>query len=828
MAASLQTATAAISIGTYAFCPEFYGRFANILAVQLAWQTVQFVKEVMRAHAEARLLYQKTSNLFKLIRSVDSRLHTRQELRGSESPLPEEARIEETIKASLGVCRQCLLSIEYKIRGLASTERVNGPIEAVRSVRFTLSANTIQKQEREIETNIQALSTSLSLLQLLEHEGTQKRIDRLEQTVQRAIAHIQTIPQRTTPGQSSALGGPNAETPVAQDDYNTELLGIQSLERCIEVAQSAHSSYGSTIVPDESDAEEESDTEEDSDAEYETINDPMETDDYPLDALAWEMDEFIEHAVRDFDAENFAAAERHQEQAICHGDILEQQDYRPFTDRAQMRKRLVDIYMKQEKYVEAARVINRLLQDADKTDPVPEQILEHARLWHLFAHVRYLNFLKNKDRNRGDAERDLDIAGEYAIRKSFCRLDNLRKESFISEQDPVLLDCVKLIIRILEDQGSTVKALSWRRRWLGRQPLSPTVTNPESETTQNEAQAQEEEKAQRRISKLLNSPGRTPLINSIALNLPEEFQKMLDAGIDVGERCEDGLTPMMHAATCQHKGECGCATAIRKLKDRDADIKATAGASQETALHFAVKAGNCQTIQALLEIGADINASAPNTPLAVAVGQNCASIAKYLMEGGADAHVVDADNWTLIHHAVSNHFYEALLVLLHRSRMESLGIDLEAQSSQGKTALMHAAEKAGQPQSYDVAEALINHGANVNATDRIGRSVLFFAINGPRTADREKFAKLLLDNGACIESVQQKKVKQYPTLREYSSVLQRRDSGVSSSNRSNRSNSTGTTWSADCASTMLATETRDTKKSHKSVFSILSHTKLSC
>jgi len=291
---------------------------------------------------------------------------------------------------------------------------------------------------------------------------------------------------------------------------------------------------------------------------------------------------------------------------------------------------------------------------------------------------------------------------------------------------------------------------------------------------------------------------------------------MLDTGVDVGERCEDGLTPMMHAATCQHKGECACATAIRKLKDRDADIKATVGASQETALHFVVEAGNCQTIQALLEIGADINASAPNTPLAVAVKRNHASIAKYLMEGGADAHVVDADNWTLIHHAVHNNVYDALLVLLHRNRMESLGIDLEAQSFQGKTALMHAAEKARQPQSYAAAEALITHDANVNATDPIGRSALSFVINRPRTANREKFAELLLDNGAYIESVLQKRVKQYPILREYGSVLQRRDSGVSSLNRSD---STGTTRSA---STMLTTETRDTNKSNKSVFSILS------
>lgn len=812
--------------------------------MQLAWQTVQFVKKVSEAQAGARALYLKTNRVFKLIKSVDSRLHIRRELRGSEPPASEEAEIEKTIKDSLSACRQCLLSINRKIRTLSDGEEIDATSRVVLSIRFTLSAQTIKKKEQEIETNIQALATSLSLLQLLEHEGTQKKVDRLEKTVHKAIAHLQTIPQNPAPNQSPIPHDSSPETSVVQNDCEIELLGTRSLEKCIEIAQSVRSSHGSTIAhdtrslesievdssSDERDMEEGGDTEEmtsDSTPTGEQIpatgedgldlnavnpmEDPTGEHDYPSDMLELEMKEYQEHGKREYEAENFAAAERHQEKAISHGEILEQQGYRPFDDQVQMRKYLADIYMKQEKYAEATRVLNRLLPDSDATSTSPEQTLEEAMLWHQFAKVRYLSFLKNKNRNRNVAERDLSAAEGYAIKKSYVALKELLKQSAIDEKHPAILDCVKLVIQILEDQGNTVKALAWRRRWLGQPPLSQTMTsanNPEIET-------QIQDEAGEAILKQLNSPGRTALINSILFNLPQEFQKILDADIDVEERCEDGFTPIMHAAACEHEGDCGCVMAIHKLVDRKANIKATSGASQVTSLHRAVMAGNCQTVQVLLEWGADPNASTPNTPLALAVKQNRASVTKHLLgSGGADIHVVDSDKWTLLHHAVSNNAHDALLVLLHRNREDSQGIDLEAPSSQGLTALMHAAERASKLQSYALAKALIDHGAKVNATDLIGRSPLCFAITGPCTPVREKFARLLLDNHADTKPVQEKmakRVKEYPVVREHVLSLRRRDSGVS---LTNRRSSAGTTRSE---SSELTTETRKTNRSKKSV-----------
>lgn len=799
---------------------------------------VQFIGEVRRAHAEAQLLYEKTNNLFKLIKCIDSRLHIRRELRRPQPPSRDEAQIEETIEVSLDACRKCLLNVEQRLRDMVSTERKGHIATRVsQSVHFTLSADTIKRHERAIETNIQTLTTSLSLLGLLEHESNRERTVRLEQTLQQAVAHLQTISSETLSRRYSALGSPNSETLTAQRDCEAEHLGIQSLEKCIKVAQSVYSTHGSTIAPDilslgrvEDDA-----SSDESDAGYEIadadpqgeeiqvaggedpelnigipIADLMDDDNSPLYMVAREMDDLRKHAEKNFDTQNFSAAERPQEKAVCRGDLLERKGHRVFTDQIQMRKRLADIYMRQEKYIEAHRVITRLLSGTSATDMTPNR--EHASLWYLLAQAMYLNYVKHKNRSRDAAEPHLIIARRNAM-KSFNMLDKLLKESDICEQDPVLLDCVDLIARIYEDQGDTVEAQTWRE-WLGGPSQSTAVPNAESGLLQN-AQTELREK----VLKQLDTRGRTRLINSIVFNLPEELQKILGSRVDLAQRCDDGLTPMMHAAACQHSGECSCVIAIRKLKDRDADVNAMVATTQETALHKAVVVGNGQTVQVLLELGADINASAPNTPLAIAVKRNQASIAKQLIEGHADICIADVDDWTLLHHAVGNNAYDALRILLHRSPNETAVINVEARSSQGTTALMSAAERAGQSRSYAFAEALINSNADINAVDSIGRSVLCFAIKGPRNADRDRFVKLLLDKGADAELAQRmmpRLARHYPILQEYIPAPRRTESVVSSSRRY----STVRTGSASTTSTSETRSAAITKKLKRSVLGL--------
>src|SRR5215469_5322060 len=155
-ATALQTATAAVSV------------------VQLAFHTYLFVKEVANAQSKARLLSQKTHRLYRLVKAVETRLHIREQLRGVKPAPPEEAEIEEIVRDNFVAVTKGLLSINRNLRGLKNDEPLDLTAKVYKSLQFTLSATNINKQEKAAETNIQALSTALHLLQLLEHAGTQK------------------------------------------------------------------------------------------------------------------------------------------------------------------------------------------------------------------------------------------------------------------------------------------------------------------------------------------------------------------------------------------------------------------------------------------------------------------------------------------------------------------------------------------------------------------------------------------------------------------------------------------------------------------------------
>lgn len=60
------------------------------------------------------------------------------------------------------------------------------------------------------------------------------------------------------------------------------------------------------------------------------------------------------------------------------------------------------------------------------------------------------------------------------------------------------------------------------------------------------------------------------------------------------------------------------------------------------------------------------------------------------------------------------------------------------------TALHHAMTLSSQ----DIAERLIQHGANVTAVDRFGNTVLHFLANVRKVTVKESFLKLILQKGA--------------------------------------------------------------------------------
>lgn len=794
-ASTLQTVTAAIGV------------------VQLAFQTYLFVKEVANARTEARLLSQKTHRLYRLVKAVESRLHIREQLRGGKPASPEEGEIEDIVRENFVAVTRGLLSINRKLRGLKNDEPLDFTVKVYRSLHFTLSTANIHKQEKAAETNIQALSTALHLLQLLEHAGTQKRIEKLEKAVNSAVAHLKSLTPTSSPQLPVPPYTPSAidstEISVEPDAY---MLGIASLRKTIEVAKSVHSTYGSVsnrdqrsvagmealISSDDSDIDGAVDTAS-SDLKFHrepdrrkfstesqpeivmTVQDNFRERRDPPRITAKAKQKFKEYAIREFGRGNYGTAEQYLRGAFDRGVILEESGHESFADKTEIRQQLTDIYIRQSKYGEAVNQLLGLLQEFGSAK-TPEKILERAMLYKTLAQVQHSMFLSNKEQgNRDAAEKHIHLAEIYAIEHSFTDLDELcdSGSGVVTRKSCDFVHCVELIIRILEDQGKTIDSEAWREEILGTSnPLDPAWEIIEKVDGQEQEDSREMELRQ------LQTPGQTRLINAIIFNLPDHFQNILDelleSGGNIDERCDQGLTPIMHAVACQHAKGCGCEKAIEKLVHHGADINNVSGVHKETALHQAAAAGNEQMVGLLLSKEADKDASAPHTPLLVAVKTNQSRVVDILLDQGADPNLLNADKWSMLHHAVNSNAIDTLVTLLSSKHKDK--IDIETRSSTGRTALLLAAERASKPQNHTLAEVLLRKRADPNATDSCSRSALFFATNGPRNNERENFVRLLLKYGAQPALTPLKfrtRFGQYIALRQVNNQLKRTDSGTS-------------------------------------------------
>jgi len=394
-----------------------------------------------------------------------------------------------------------------------------------------------------------------------------------------------------------------------------------------------------------------------------------------------------------------------------------------------------------------------------------DQKKEHAQLWMTLAKVHHSMFIAGKDGiNQDVAYKNIETAEIYAFDRAFSRLYELREACDIPRQDPQFLDCVNLMVQILEVQDKVIEASVWRKLYLpGGQPaLSRTISRTTTDKSDDAGKVLEETSAQAEYNKqfkLLNTPGRPPISNSIVFDLPERFHELLSyvkgSGGDVDERCKDKQwTPLMYAVNCDHKASCSCKLAMEKLLHEGANINATVGEGKdiETALHQAVAAGRDEKVHYLLRKGADKNICAPYTPLATAVKKNEAQLVELLLDHGAEP-PIDKNGWTLLHHAVSSSSYDALTVLLRFDYQESHKdkLSVEARCLAKKTPLLQCAEFLNRPMSLAIAEELLNHNADPNALDPNGRSPLYFATIkrfDPMQTNRENFVTQLLHYGA--------------------------------------------------------------------------------
>lgn len=183
---------------------------------------------------------------------------------------------------------------------------------------------------------------------------------------------------------------------------------------------------------------------------------------------------------------------------------------------------------------------------------------------------------------------------------------------------------------------------------------------------------------------------------------------------------------------------------VRACLDAGVDVKAW-GDYRKTPLHWAAEYNqDPDVIQALLDVGAEVNARVDDgdTPLQVALSPRSSrnpAVIEALLKAGADPNVRGSADWTPLHNAA----YDAEDADLIKALLEA-GAELEARtgmtphSAGGKTPLHVAVSSDAVPAAI---VALVNAGADVDARDGNGARPLHWV-------KKKEVLAILLEAGA--------------------------------------------------------------------------------
>jgi ankyrin repeat protein len=218
-----------------------------------------------------------------------------------------------------------------------------------------------------------------------------------------------------------------------------------------------------------------------------------------------------------------------------------------------------------------------------------------------------------------------------------------------------------------------------------------------------------------------------PLHWAALQNQVESVETLVDRGMAVDDRDEEGRTPLMTAAAF------GSVEVAELLLVRGADAKARDTANGDTPLHFAALSGGVAVAKLLIAHGAEIGAgSAPAcaTPLHYAAVFGQLRMIEFLVANGADPNVRDIEGMGPFQYA--------------SRRNRTLVMDLLVQLG-GRPDNLFEAVNAG---DLGRVIALVNRGADVNQPDLFGTPLHRAASNG-----HVAIMVALIDAGADLEAI---------------------------------------------------------------------------
>ena len=179
-------------------------------------------------------------------------------------------------------------------------------------------------------------------------------------------------------------------------------------------------------------------------------------------------------------------------------------------------------------------------------------------------------------------------------------------------------------------------------------------------------------------------------------------------------------------------------TAVRAFLSQQLDVNA-AEPDGATALHWAAHWNDLDTAALLMRAGANVNAANDYgvTPLLLACSDASSAMIEALLEAGADPNVILPSGQSPLMTAARTGKVEGVKALLAHGSQVSV-----SEAVKGQTALMWAVTE----RHAEVARALIEHEADVDARSKSGFTALMFAA---REGDLD-MVRLLLANGADV------------------------------------------------------------------------------
>jgi ankyrin repeat protein len=214
----------------------------------------------------------------------------------------------------------------------------------------------------------------------------------------------------------------------------------------------------------------------------------------------------------------------------------------------------------------------------------------------------------------------------------------------------------------------------------------------------------------------------------------EKTRLLIEHGADPNARSDDGLTPLIIAANWF-----GSSPVLKILIDHGADPSAQTPLGI-TALDQAAQVGDEAAIRLLLEQGLDKKKAGPRA-LALAIRVNCAKCVELLIDS-ADRNTLSNLLPILVPNVGDGHDAVAARMLLDRGA-DANGIA----DRRGLTPLMRAAGSDLLP--VETVQALIEHGADVNAKGNNGET----ALNMARLRGQTPVVELLKKAGATETSL---------------------------------------------------------------------------